>query len=131
MTSSPPFEDAAVVTLDAGQWQDFLDSLYERDDTLAVREPGGTYTRAEAVDAYTLSAHAEALQSADVDGDVWGTLEDIDETAETEEDAWAKITAFYLDRDCVLVRVTGLDEPEEWILARTLATRVGLLRPGA
>ena len=131
MTSSPQFEDAAVVTLDAEQWQAFLDSLYERDDTLALREPGGTYRRDETVDAYTLSAHAEALQSADVDGDVWGTLEDIDETAETEEEAWAKITAFYLDRDCVLVRVTGLDEPEEWVLSRHLATRLGLARPGA
>jgi hypothetical protein len=126
MTRTPWSAEGTVLTLDAAQWQTFLDSLYERDDVVAVREPGGTYRRDEAVDAYVLSAHAEALLSGDVEGDLWETLADIDETAATEEEAWSKITAFYLDRGCVLLRVTGLDEPEEWILAEELAVRLGL-----
>ena len=123
--------DGSVITLDAAQWQILLDSLYERDHMLAIRQAGEKYHRDEEVDAYTLSAYAEAFQSGDVEGDVWGTLEDIDETATTEEEAWAKITAFYLDRGCVLVRVTGLDEPEEWILAAEFAARLGLPVGGA
>lgn len=126
MTRTPWSAEGTVLTLDAAQWQSFLDGLYERDDGLAVREPGVSYPPDEAVDAYALSAYAEALRSGEVDGDVWGTLEDLDETAATEDEAWDKITAFYLDRGCVLVRVTGLDEPEEWILAAEFAARLGL-----
>ncbi|MFD1730089.1 hypothetical protein ACFSC4_01565 [Deinococcus malanensis] len=74
-----------------------------------------------------LSGHAEALRSADVDGDLWGTLEDLDETAADEEEAWDKICSFYLERGCVLVSVEGLEEPEEWILTAELARRLGLL----
>ena len=66
---------------------------------------------------------------AEVDGDVWGTLADIEEEAGDEEEAWARITAFYLDRGCVLVRVTGTDEPEEWLLEAGLARRLGLPVP--
>lgn len=123
--------DPTTITLSAEDWQAFLAGLYDRDDRLDLRVPGETYSRKEAVDEYVLSAHAEALQSAEVDGDLWGTLEDIDETAGSEEEAWDKIRAFYLDRGCVLVRVTGPDihpdEPEEWIFAAGLARRLGLL----
>lgn len=126
MTSTSRPEGGSVITLDAAQWQALLDSLYERDNMLDIRTPGARYHGEETVDAYTLSAYAEAFQSAEVDGDVWGTLEDIDETAATEEQAWQRITDFYLGRGCVLVRVSGLEEPEEWILAVEMAARVGL-----
>lgn len=115
------------ITLNADQWEVFLSGLYERDDQLMLREAGRTYPPYETVDAYVLSGHAEALRSAEVDGDVWGTLEDLDETADDEEEAWAKICSFYLERDCVLVRVSGFDEPEEWILTAELSRRLGLL----
>lgn len=108
------------------QWQSFLANLYERDERLERREPGETYLRDEAVDAYTFSAHAEAMQSAEVDGDLWGTLEDIDENATSEEEAWQKIVAFYLERGCVLLRITDAPEREEWILSEELAGRLGL-----
>jgi hypothetical protein len=116
-----------VITLSAGQWDALLESLFERDDRLDLRREGETYRRDEVVDAYVMSGHAEALRSADVDGDVWGTLEDIEETADTEEEAWEKIVAFYLGRECVLVRVQDTEEPEEWILGQELARRLGLL----
>lgn len=122
-----PVVNADEIHLTPARWQAFLDGLYERDERLERREAGHEYPPEEAVDAYVLSAHAEALQSSEVDGDVWGTLEDLDETAGTEEEAWAKVRAFYLERDCVLVVVDGLDEPEEWLLTRTLAGRLGLL----
>ncbi|WP_339096318.1 hypothetical protein ACINK0_10655 [Deinococcus sp. VB343] len=116
-----------VLTLSLSEWQTFLDSLHERDDRLERRTPGETYPDDEAVDAYVLSGHAEALQSAEVDGDLWGTLADLEQEAQTEEEAWAKICGFYLERGCVLVRVEGSEEPEEWIFAAPLARRLGLL----
>ncbi|MFC4639556.1 hypothetical protein [Deinococcus hohokamensis] len=124
--------DVQEILLSPARWDAFLASLYERDDRLDLRRPDETYRHDEAVDAYALSAHAEALRSAEVDGDVWGTLEDLDETASDEEEAWAKICAFYLERGCVLVRVTGpeateTDEPEEWIFTAELARRLGLM----
>ncbi|KEF35555.1 hypothetical protein RDMS_01380 [Deinococcus sp. RL] len=122
---------APVLTLTPDEWEAFLARLYERDDRLDLRAPGETYSPEEAVDAYVLSGHAEALCSAEVDGDLWGTLEDLEETAETEEEAWAKIVAFYLDRGCVLVRVAGTEEPEEWLLAEGLARRLGLVPSAA
>lgn len=124
--ASPP-----SLTLTPDEWDAFLARLYERGERLEVRTPGETYPPEEDVDAYVLSAHAEALRSAEVDGDVWGTLEDIEETAEGEEDAWARIVAFYLGRGCVLVRVTGTEEPEEWLLEEGLARRLGLLSSAA
>ena len=116
-----------TIRLNPAQWDAFLGSLYERDDRLDLREPGGTYHRDETVDAYVFSGHAEALQSAEVDGDLWGTLEDIEEEAGSEAQAWAKICAFYRDRGCVLLRVTGTEEPEEWIFSAALLRRLGLL----
>ena len=78
-----------------------------------------------------LSGHAEAMLSSEVDGDLWGTLEDIEETAGSEQEAWAKITTFYLARGCVLVKVLGTGEPEEWLLSAELAQRLGLALPPA
>jgi len=125
-----------TIELSGAQWEAWLSSLYERDDRLERREPGITYSPKEAVDAYVLSGHAEALRSAEVDGDLWGTLADLEEEAGDEEEAWAKITAFYLGRGCVLVRVAPSPEtegadpqetgPEEWLLEEALARRLGL-----
>ncbi|MFK7601587.1 hypothetical protein ACI3L1_05185 [Deinococcus sp. SM5_A1] len=123
MTSEP----RSTITLTPDEWQAFQDRLYERDDRLELRVPDTVVRRDETVDPYVLSAHAEALQSGEVEGDVWGTLEDIDESAADEQEAWEKITAFYLGRGSVLVRVTGLDEPEEWIFTEELAHRLGLI----
>ena len=107
MTSEP----RQTITLTPDEWQAFQDQLYERDDRLERRAPETVLGRDETVDPYVLSAHAEALRSNDVDGDVWGTLEDIDET--------------------VLVRVTDLDEPEEWLFTEELARRLGLTEGAA
>ncbi|PNY83089.1 hypothetical protein [Deinococcus koreensis] len=117
---------ASTISLTAQQWDGFLASLYERDDRLELREAGQTYPPLETVDAYVMSAHAEALLSGEVEGDLWGTLEDIEETASSDEEAWQRITDFYLSRGCVLIRITGLEEPEEWILSGDLARRLGL-----
>jgi hypothetical protein len=119
------------IVLSAEQWQSFLSSLYERGDKLDLREEGGVYhPRKEAVDAYVFSGHAEALLSSEVDGDVWGTLEDIEETAETEEEAWQKIVGFYRGRGCVLMEVQPeeVGEPaDQWLISEPLARRLGLL----
>ncbi|MDB5046187.1 MAG: hypothetical protein JWQ08_2237 [Deinococcus sp.] len=119
------------IVLTTEQWQSFLASLYERGDKLDLREEGGIYhPRKEAVDAYVFSGHAEALLSSEVDGDVWGTLEDIEETASTEEEAWQKIVAFYLERGCVLMEVQPEEEgetPDQWLIAERLARRLGLM----
>ena len=117
----------ADLTLTLPEWDAFLARLYERDDRLDLRAEGASYPASETVDSYVLSAHAEALQSAEVDGALWGTLADLEEEAASEQEAWAKICAFYLDRGCVLLRVTGTEEPEEWIFSRELARRLGLL----
>lgn len=116
----------STIRLTAPQWDGFLASLYERGDRLERREAGQTYPPLETVDAYVMSAHAEALLSGEVEGDLWGTLDDIEETASSDEEAWQRITDFYLSRGCVLIQITGLDEPEEWILSGDLARRLGL-----
>ena len=126
MTSEPQ----RTITLSPDEWQAFQDRLYERGDRLELKSPDTVLARGEQVDAYVLSGHAEALHSGEVDGDVWGTLEDIDETAADEEEAWEKIVAFYLGRGGVLVRVTGFDEPEEWLFTEELARRLGLFGAG-
>lgn len=101
-----------------------LARLYERDDRLEFRQSGETYPRSENVDAYVLSAHAEALLSNEFEGDLWETLADIDEQAADEAQAWAKIRAFYLDRGNVLLH---LGAGEEWIFEEALAQRLGLI----
>lgn len=115
------------IRLTSQAWQDFLAGLYERDDRLELRQSGETYPRDETVDAYVFSGHAEALQSAEIDGDLWGTLEDIDETATSDTEAWQKIRAFYAGRDCVLIKITDASESEEWIITERLAQRLRLL----
>lgn len=119
------------IALTAQQWQTFLESLYERGDKLDLREEGGVYhPRKEKVDAYVFSGHAEALRSEEVDGDLWGTLEDIEETAATDEEAWAKIVAFYLGRGCVLMEIAPEEAgemPEQWLISEPLARRLGLM----
>lgn len=131
LDSAVPSEPRPTITLTPDEWQAFQDRLYERDDRLERRTPDTVPGRDEAVDAYVLSGHAEALRSNEVDGDVWGTLEDIDETAGDEEEAWAKIADFYLGRGCVLLSVTGLAEPEDWLFTEELARRLGLMDGGA
>ena len=124
------------IRLTQQQWEQFQVGLYERGERLERREPGGIYSRDERVDAYVLSAHAEALYSQDIDGDVWETLADLDMEAGSEEDAWRMIREFYLERGCVLVRIgdglddAGPDDREEWLFSERLAERLGLL-PGA
>lgn len=112
-----------TIQLSAAQWQAFLAGLYERDDRLDLRQPGVAYAPDEAVDAYALSAHAEALRSEEIDGDLWGTLEDLELSAPDEDVAWAQIKAFYLERDCVLV---NMEPGDEWIFSAALARRLKL-----
>ncbi|MBB5233491.1 hypothetical protein [Deinococcus budaensis] len=115
-----------TIEVTARQWEAFLAGLYERGERLERRVAGENYPPEETVDAYVLSGHAEALRSAEVDGDVWGTLADLEEEAGDEEEAWARIVAFYLERGCVRVRVVDAPEPEEWVLEEALARRLGL-----
>lgn len=117
------------VTLSPSEWQNFLDNLYERNERLEIKEPAQQYTKDEQVDSYVLSAHVEALQSTEIDGDLWGTLDDIEIDAKDETEAWAKICHFYLERECVLISVepcntSGNSEVEEWIMSRPLWERL-------
>ena len=117
----------AVKQMTSPEWNSFLSSLYERDDRLERRQAGETYPPEDTVDAYVFSGHAEAMQSADVDGDVWGTLQDLEETATSEDEAWQKIVAFYTERGCVLVQITDAPEREEWLVSEDLARRLQLI----
>ena len=118
--------------LSQAAWEEFQQSLYERDDRLDRRTDAQTYKLDERVDAWVLSAHAEAIYSQDIDPDVWETLEDLELEAADEEDAWRMIRSFYLERGNVLVRIgdgllsddTPADEREEWIFSDALATRL-------
>lgn len=112
------------IHLTPAQFETFLESLYERDDRLELRTPGMSVRPDEIVDAYALSAHVEALRTEDIDGDVWDALEDLEETARDEEEAWQKVRAFYLDRGCIALRV---GEEDEYILTEALARRLHLL----
>ncbi|ULH16422.1 hypothetical protein MF271_07505 [Deinococcus sp. KNUC1210] len=121
------------IRLTQEQWEQFQAGLYERDERLERREPGGTYSRDERVDAYVLSAHAEALYSQDIDPDLWETLADLEMEAGSDEEAWRMIREFYLERGCVLVRIgedlntdAGPDDREEWLFSERLAERLGL-----
>ncbi|WP_293913342.1 hypothetical protein [Deinococcus sp.] len=105
-------------------FETLLARLYERGDRLEFRQEGTDYPRSEKVDAYVLSGHAEALLSDEFEGDLWGTLADIDEAAADEAEAWDKIKAFYLGRGHVLLH---LGAGEEWIFEEALARRLGLV----
>lgn len=80
------------------------------------------------MDAYALSAYAEALQSAEVDGELWETYADLElEGAASDAQAWQEIRDFYQDRGYVVLAVRGEGasgegsaEAEEWIFAPEL-----------
>lgn len=118
---------AQILELTYDQWRAFQASLYERDDRLDVKKDGESYPSDEQVDAYVLSGHAEALQSSEIDGDLWGTLEDLEETAQTELEAWDKIKAFYFAREFVMVRITDARELEEWFFSEKLLRHLDLI----
>ncbi|WP_027480447.1 hypothetical protein [Deinococcus pimensis] len=113
------------ITLTRDQFETFLSGLAQRDDRLVKLAPGERAAPDETVDAYAFSAYVEALRADDIDGDVWGTLEDLELEAPDEDAAWDAIKAFYLPRACVLLRVDG----DEFVVGEELARRLGL--PGA
>jgi len=121
--------EPSTIHLTDDAWTAFQASLYERDDRLERRVDGQTYPRDELVDVWVLSAHAEAIFSQDIDPEVWDTLADLELEAANEEDAWAMIRDFYLERGNVLVVIgDGVGEDrEEWIFSEPLASRLGLL----
>lgn len=128
--------DTQTVNLSPATWESWLETLCDLPNgagpaalPLSERPP-----RAEAMDAYALSAYAEALQSAEVDGELWETYQDL-ELAGAADDvaAWAEIKAFYLERGAVLVRVVAAnvneeyaDEDEEWLFAPEVLERLRL-----
>lgn len=114
-----------TLTLSWTQWQAFLSSLRE-DEHGQLMPVTATTDNGTLVDAYVFSAHAEAMQSSEVDGELWNTLQDIEATASTEEEAWQKITTFYLERGCILIQIPDAPEREEWIINEELAERLGL-----
>ncbi|WP_148234919.1 hypothetical protein [Deinococcus maricopensis] len=111
------------IHLTPAEFETFLNSLYERDDRLGLRADTTHVLPSETVDAYVLSGHVEALRTEDIDGDLWDALEDLDETAADEDEAWRKIRAFYLDRGCVALHVGD----DEYLLTEALARRLNLL----
>lgn len=110
------------------EFADFLAGLFERDDRLERRRPGEAYAPDETVDAWVLSAHAEALHTAEFDGDLPGTLADLELDVDPSDEAaaWAAVRAFYLDRGHVLLQVEGEGEDDEWIFHPELLARLGL-----
>ena len=118
-----PSTDPLHLTLTPAQWQAWLDSLCELPSGPAALSAAERPRGAEPMDAYALSAYAEALQSAEVDGELWDTYSDLElEGAGDDTQAWQEIRAFYRDRGYVLLEVRGSegDEPEEWIFAPEL-----------
>lgn len=107
------------------EWQTFLQGLREEDEQLLPKDQASP--DAELVDAYVFSGHAEAMQSSEIDGDLWGTLADIESSAQNEEEAWQKIVEFYTERNCLLLKITDTPELEEWIINEELAQRIGLI----
>lgn len=137
-----PFPTAFTLTLTLPQWQAWLASLVELEgERLALRaeidaattengDRAGRDIDTADVDEYVLSAYAEALQSTEVDGELWETYHDLElEGAADDAAAWAEIMSFYAERGCVLVRAgeRGAWE-EEWILGPELVQRLELAR---
>ncbi|MDO4263782.1 MAG: hypothetical protein Q4C67_06255 [Deinococcus sp.] len=123
MTDSAPGADPLHLILTPAQWQAWLDSLCELSSGPAALPPAERPRSASPVDAYTLSAYAEALHSAEVDGELWDTYQDLElEGASDEAQAWKEIKAFYRDRGYVLLEVSAGEqsEAEEWIFAPEL-----------
>lgn len=113
-----------VIELNPETFELFLGGLCERDERLDRRPEGEAPVPEEAVDEYVFSAHVEALRSEQIEGDLWGTLDDLELQAGDEEEAWERIKAFYASRGCVLLRVGS----DEYLLGEELARRLGVLR---
>ncbi|MBC7645703.1 MAG: hypothetical protein H7095_01135 [Pseudopedobacter sp.] len=113
-----------MIELDAQNFNALLESLLERKETLIFRKDAGKRERNdEDVDLYVFSGHLEALRSDEIDGDVWGTLEDLEYEAGSEDEAWELIKGFYLERGCTLLKVNA----DEYILNDVLARKLGLV----
>lgn len=112
-----------TITLSPAEFAAFLSSLYERGERLELREPGGRYAPDEAVDAYDFSAHVEALNTEDIDGELLETAADLGLPAPDEAQAWAAIKTWYLERGCLLLQVG----PDEYLLSEALAGRLKLV----
>ena len=110
------------IQLTREEFQAFLAGLREHDDRLERLTNDETPEKDEVVDEYVFSAHVEALRSEGIDEDVWDALQDLELEAESEQEAWDRIKAFYASRGCVLVRV----EDDEYVLGEELAERLGL-----
>lgn len=112
-----------VIELTPEQFERFLGELHERDERLDLLPKGAAPEPDEAVDEYVFSAHVEALRSEHIDGDIWGTLDDLELQANDEQEGWERVKAFYESRGCVLLRVAD----DEYLLGEELARRLGLL----
>ncbi|MFC6617282.1 hypothetical protein [Deinococcus radiophilus] len=71
-------DSAEHLVLTASAWQDWLDSLCDLPDGPAALSPEDRPKEAQPLDAYGLSAYAEALLSAEVDGELWDTYGDLE-----------------------------------------------------
>ncbi len=113
-----------MIELDPQDFNALLGSLLERREALIFKKDAGKRERNdEEVDLYIFSGHLEALKSDEIDGDVWGTLEDLEYSAGNEQEAWEQIKGFYLERGCTLLRVGS----DEYILSDVLVRKLGLL----
>ena len=122
----PPqfWHSRAVIELDPQDFNALLGSLLERKEALLFKsEAGKREKNDEDVDLYVFSGHLEALKSDEIDGDVWGTLEDLEYSAGNETEAWEQIKSFYLERGCTLLKVSS----DEYILSDVLARKLKLL----
>ena len=129
-----------TLTFSPQQWQAWLDAIVEVDASgdrpkgLRLRRTLAPETKPRDmtdVDEYVLSAYAEALQSSEVDGELWTTYEDLELTgAEDDAAAWAEIVAFYQNRGCTLVTVEGTEQDdqsdEQWIFAPEIVQQLEL-----
>lgn len=118
-----PTLSAVTISLSPEEFAAFLADLYERGERLERREAGGHYAPDEAVDAYAFSAHVEALNTEEIDGELLETASDLGLPAPDEARAWDAIRAWYLERGCVLLQV-GADE---YLLSEALAGRLKLV----
>lgn len=110
-----------IIDLTPEDFDALLARLRERDQRLEFGTPA---SRDEIVDDYVFSGHVEALRAESLDGDVMGTLADLELEARDEDEAWEKIKAWYVPRGCVVLRV-GRDE---YVLAESVARRLALLK---
>lgn len=116
-----------TLEMTAQDFTSWLDTLIERDDYLCLRAEAEPLLPDDVtVDLYVLSAHLEALRSDEIDGQIMDTLQDLEYTAQTEEEAWRLICQFYTARGCTLLQVPP---NEGYIIADELAHRLKLIRP--